>query len=53
MNLRRAERYLRRALRAKENFAEAHNNLAFVLRKQGEEKFEKDPEHFFGVVRSL
>jgi Tfp pilus assembly protein PilF len=46
MNLRQAERDLRRALNAREDFAEAHNNLAFVLRKQGEEKFEEALSHY-------
>lgn len=46
MNLRRAERELRRALRSRESFAEAHNNLAFVLRKQGSGHFDEALRHY-------
>ena len=46
MNLDRAERQLRRALRQQEEFAEAHNNLAFVLRKQGEDHFAEALQHY-------
>jgi len=46
MNLRRAERDLRTALRHKEDFAEAHNNLAFVLRKQGPRHFDDAYRHY-------
>jgi len=45
-NWRRAERELRRALRLNDSFAEAHNNLAFVLRKQGENHFEEALVHY-------
>lgn len=46
MELSTAERHLRRAVRMKEDFAEAHNNLAFALRKQGEEYFETALHHY-------
>ena len=46
MELGRAERQLRRALRQQEEFAEAHNNLAFVLRKQGEDHFAEALQHY-------
>jgi Tfp pilus assembly protein PilF len=46
MRLDSAERDLRRALDAREDFAEAHNNLAFVLRKQGELHFEEALSHY-------
>ena len=34
------------ALAEKEDFAEAHNNLGFSLRKQGEDHYEKALEHY-------
>lgn len=34
------------ALTEKEDFAEAHNNLAFSLRKQGEANYQKALEHY-------
>ncbi|MEM1205138.1 MAG: tetratricopeptide repeat protein [Acidobacteriota bacterium] len=34
------------ALEAKEDFAEAHNNYAYVLRKQGADNFAKALEHY-------
>ena len=46
MELGRAERQLRQALRRQEAFAEAHNNLAFVLRKQGEDHFAEALQHY-------
>lgn len=46
LDFRRAERELRRALRTRESFAEAHNNLAFVLRKQGPSRFEEALRHY-------
>ncbi|MGF1531320.1 MAG: tetratricopeptide repeat protein [Puniceicoccaceae bacterium] len=45
-----AERDLRRALRARETFAEAHNNLAFVLRKQGEDFYAEALNHYNRAV---
>lgn len=45
-DMRRAERSLRRALRANPDFAPAHNNLAFVLRKQGEAQFAEALQHY-------
>lgn len=41
-----AEKNLREALQIKEAFPEAHNNLAFALRKQGEEKFPTALQHY-------
>ena len=38
------------ALEAKENFAEAHNNLAYALRKQGADRFEKALTHYNRAV---
>ncbi len=46
MELSAAEQLLRRAVRMRDNFAEAHNNLAFVLRKQGEDRFEEALNHY-------
>lgn len=37
---------LRQALEAKEDFAEAHNNLGYALRKMGEEHYEEALEHY-------
>lgn len=41
-----AEKDLRSAVKANGKNAKAHNNLAFVLRKQGEKHFEKALEHY-------
>jgi tetratricopeptide (TPR) repeat protein len=41
-----AERQLRAAVRHRETFAEAHNNLAFVLRKQGADRFGEALQHY-------
>jgi tetratricopeptide (TPR) repeat protein len=46
MRLRPAQRGFEQVLRIDESFAEAHVNLAFVLRKQGEDFFEKALEHY-------
>lgn len=45
-NMRQAERGLRRALQANADFAPAHNNLAFVLRKRGEDHFAEALRHY-------
>ena len=41
-----AEDYFRRALDKRESFAEAHNNLGFVLRKQGSKHFDEALNHY-------
>ena len=41
-----AETQFRKALAKREGFAEAHNNLAYVLRKQGPEHFEEALTHY-------
>jgi tetratricopeptide (TPR) repeat protein len=46
MRLAPAQRGFERVLRMDENFAEAHVNLAFVLRKQGEDFFERALLHY-------
>jgi Flp pilus assembly protein TadD len=45
-----AEKYFRRALDKRESFAEAHNNLAYVLRKQGPKNFEEALKHYNRAV---
>jgi Flp pilus assembly protein TadD len=42
----KAEKQFRKALDRKERFAEAHNNLAYVLRKQGPEHYEEALSHY-------
>ena len=41
-----SENQFRKALAKNERFAEAHNNLAYVLRKQGAEHFKEALEHY-------
>jgi tetratricopeptide (TPR) repeat protein len=41
-----AERKFRQALAENDRLAEAHNNLAYVLRKQGPENFEEALKHY-------
>ena len=41
-----AEKQFRKALAAREGFAEAHNNLAYALRKQGSDHFEESLTHY-------
>ncbi|MEM9881443.1 MAG: tetratricopeptide repeat protein [Planctomycetota bacterium] len=41
-----AQVLLERALRLEPDFAEAHNNLAYTLRKQGEDHYDKALEHY-------
>jgi tetratricopeptide (TPR) repeat protein len=42
----KAEAQFRKALSRKDKFAEAHNNLAYVLRKQGPEHFDEALAHY-------
>ena len=42
----KAEKSFRRALKSEEAFPEAHNNLAYVLRKQGSNHFEEARVHY-------
>ena len=42
----KAEDRFRRALEKNEQFAEAHNNLAYVLRKQGPEHYDEALTHY-------
>jgi Flp pilus assembly protein TadD len=42
----KAEKQFRRSLGINERFAEAHNNLAYTLRKQGEQHYEEALEHY-------
>ena len=41
-----AEKQFRKALDVNEDFAEAHNNLAYTLRKQGEDHFDEALKHY-------
>jgi tetratricopeptide (TPR) repeat protein len=41
-----AEKQFRKALDVNEDFAEAHNNLAYTLRKQGADHFEEALRHY-------
>ncbi len=41
-----AEQQFRKALERNERFAEAHNNLAYTLRKQGPDHFAEALEHY-------
>jgi tetratricopeptide (TPR) repeat protein len=42
----KAQKLFEEALGVKEDFAEAHNNLAFCLRKQGKQNFEESLKHY-------
>jgi tetratricopeptide (TPR) repeat protein len=42
----RAEAKFEQAVKQDPGFAEAHNNLAFCLRKQGSQNFQKSLEHY-------
>jgi len=50
-NFSAAEREFRRAFSERERFAEAHNNLAYVLRKQGPSRFEEALDHYNRAIR--
>ncbi len=45
-----AEKQFRKALEADPDFAEAHNNLAYVLRKQGSDNFDEALTHYNQAV---
>lgn len=42
----RAEKQFRKAIALNETFAEAHNNLAYTLRKQGPDHYEEALKHY-------
>jgi len=42
----KAEKQFRRSLNINDRFAEAHNNLAYTLRKQGARHYEEALEHY-------
>jgi tetratricopeptide (TPR) repeat protein len=46
-----AEVKFEEAVKADPGFAEAHNNLAFTLRKQGKENFQKSLEHYNKAIQ--
>lgn len=45
-NFSKAEKQFREALEHNERFAEAHNNLAYTLRKQGAENYDEALKHY-------
>lgn len=45
-NFSKAEKQFRKALELNENFAEAHNNLAYTLRKQGPDYYDEALKHY-------
>ena len=45
-----AEKQFRKALKERRDFAEAHNNLAYVLRKQGPDHYEEALDHYNRAV---
>jgi len=45
-----AEKQFRKALKERRNFAEAHNNLAYVLRKQGPDRYDEAMDHYNRAV---
>jgi Flp pilus assembly protein TadD len=45
-NFKKAQKNFEKALELQEDFAEAHNNLAYCLRKQGKENFEAALRHY-------
>lgn len=42
----KAEKWFRKSLATKEDFAEAHNNLGYCLRKQGPDEYEEALTHY-------
>lgn len=46
-----AEADLKASLEKNEELAEAHNNLAFVLRKQGEDRYKESLKHYNRALR--
>lgn len=51
LNFSEAETTLKAALEKDSKLAEAHNNLAFALRKQGEDRYEEALKHYNRAVR--
>ena len=49
----KAESQSRKALSRKDKFAEAHNNLAYVLRKQGAGHFEEALKHYNRAIELM
>jgi len=47
----RAQAKFEQAIKANPNLAEAHNNLAFVLRKQGSQNFQLSLEHYNKAIQ--
>jgi Tfp pilus assembly protein PilF len=45
-----AEKQFRKALNERRDFAEAHNNLAYVLRKQGPDRYDEALDHYNRAV---
>jgi len=47
----RAEKQFRKSLKQNESFAEAHNNLAYTLRKQGAAYFDEALKHYNRAIQ--
>jgi len=47
----KAEKQFRKAIKQNESFAEAHNNLAYTLRKQGSAKFDEALTHYNRAIQ--
>jgi Tetratricopeptide repeat. len=47
----KAQAKFEQAIKANPNLAEAHNNLAFVLRKQGSQNFQLSLEHYNKAIQ--
>ena len=45
-----AEKQFHKALKERRDFAEAHNNLAYVLRKQGPDRYDEALDHYNRAV---
>ena len=46
-----AEKQFRKSLKQNDSFAEAHNNLAYTLRKQGSANFEEALKHYNRAIQ--
>lgn len=47
----KAEKQFRKSLQQNESFAEAHNNLAYTLRKQGSANFDEALKHYNRAIQ--
>jgi Flp pilus assembly protein TadD len=51
LEFKKAEKKFRKVIKDKPNFAEAHNNLAYCLRKQGSDYYEEAMTHYNKAVQ--